>query len=172
MFWQNKQRKTLNREIKQLFPRLWRYCLVLTGSNDHASDLAQSVCLRALDIANGFDQNMPLDRWSFRVAKNHWYNELRANKVREGKGVFAVEEIELADGGAGPEQRVMQQDVIRTILALPEAQRLTVNLVYIEGYSYQEAADILEIPIGTIMSRLAAARNQLSSKLVAFKGQA
>ena len=50
------------------------------------------------------------------------------------------------------------------VLALPEAQRTTVVLVYVEGYSYKEAADMLDIPIGTVMSRLAAARGKLAGK--------
>jgi len=150
MFWRRKHSKTLDKEIEALFPRLWRYCLVLTGSNDDGA----------------------LDRWAFRVAKNSWYNTLRAQRIREGKGVFSVEDIALVSNEVEPEQRAMHQDIIRSVLALPEAQRLVVNLVYIEGYRYKEAADILEIPIGTVMSRLAAARTQLSTKLVAFKGQA
>ncbi len=172
MFWRRKHSKTLDKEIEALFPRLWRYCLVLTGSNDDGADLAQSVCLRALEQYNISHNDTPLDRWAFRVAKNSWYNTLRAQRIREGKGVFSVEDIALVSNEVEPEQRAMHQDIIRSVLALPEAQRLVVNLVYIEGYRYQETADILEIPIGTVMSRLAAARTQLSTKLVAFKGQA
>jgi len=165
------QKVMLNQEIKQLFPRLWRYCLVLTGTADKASDLAQSVCLRALEKAHLLKDDAPFDRWAFRIAKNTWYNELRAERVREGAGVFAVEDVVLADSRQDPEQQRAHQDVIQHMLALPEAQRITVMLVYIEGCNYQEAAEILEIPVGTVMSRLAAARSKLSTKLAAFKRQ-
>ena len=73
-------------------------------------------------------------------------------------------DIDLADARPGPESNLLAREVLLEVVALPEAQRATVMLVYVEGYSYKQASEILEIPIGTVMSRLAAARSKLASK--------
>jgi RNA polymerase sigma-70 factor (ECF subfamily) len=90
---------------------------------------------------------------------------LRSDAVRRGGKLVSSEEIELPDSNAGPEMNSFVGQVLREVMALPEAQRATVMLVYVEGFSYSDAAEILEIPIGTVMSRLAAARARLASRL-------
>ena len=89
---------------------------------------------------------------------------MRANAVRRGGGLVAVEDAQLPDPRSGPEANFIAREVLREVMALPEAQRSTVLLVYVEGYSYKEASEILDIPIGTVMSRLAAARSKLGGK--------
>jgi len=150
--------------ISPLFPRLWRYCLVLTSNHDRANDLAQATCLRAIEKAHQFASGTTLDRWLFRIAQRIWFNELRSDAVRRGNGLSTIDEIEISDPSADPETNIYARQVLLSVMGLPEAQRLTVLLVYLEGYSYQEAADTLEIPIGTVMSRLSAARTKLSGK--------
>ena len=76
----------------------------------------------------------------------------------------AIEDIELTDDRPDPESNILAREVLLEVLALPEAQRTAVVLVYVEGYSYKEAAELLDIPIGTVMSRLAAARGKLAGK--------
>ena len=157
--------------LKPLFPRLWRYCLVLTGNRDQANDLAQKTCLRALDRAEQYDAGTKLDRWVFRIAQRVWFNELRADAVRRGGGLVPAEDAGLVDHRSGPESNMFARQVLSEVMKLPEAQRSTVLLVYVEGYSYKEASDILDIPIGTVMSRLAAARSKLSGKLETEKSR-
>ncbi len=169
MFWKQGNHALIKKGIKQLFPRLWRHCLMLSGSPDKASDLAQSTCLRALEKAHLYSNNTHLDRWLFRIAKNIWFNELRAESIRQGNSMDTHEELNQLTSNQNPESTMINKDIIRSVFSLPEAQRITVSLVYIEGYSYQQAAEILEIPTGTIMSRLAAARQKLSNKLLPFK---
>lgn len=164
MIWQKDSHSEVMRGLKPLFPRLWRYCLVLTGSRERADDLAQSACLRALEKSEQFAPDSQLDRWVFRIAQRMWFNELRAETVRRGGGLVIIEDVDLPDTLPGPESNLLAREVLLEVLALPEAQRGTVVLVYVEGYSYKEAAEILEIPIGTVMSRLAASRVKLANK--------
>jgi len=151
--------------LPEIFPRLWRYCLVLSGNRDTAGDLAQATCLRALEKASQFEPGTHLDRWLFRLAQRIWLNELRANAVRRGGGLLSIDEIELPDEKPGTEMNFFASQVLREVYSLPEAQRVAVLLVYVEGFSYKEAAKVLDIPIGTVMSRLAAGRAKISHKL-------
>ena len=161
--------KTSETEIRErlpdLFPRLWRYAFVVTGNRDLASELAQKTCLKALEKASGYQVNTDLDRWLFRIAQRLWLNDLRAQAVRRGNGLLPVEEIEHPDAGSDAETNYFVREVLSFVGELPEAQRTTVLLVYVEGFKYAEAADILGVPVGTIMSRLAAARKTLNARI-------
>jgi RNA polymerase sigma-70 factor (ECF subfamily) len=146
--------------LDRLLPRLWRFCVVLSGDRNAAEDLVQATCLRALEREKQFEVGTRLDHWVFRIARSVWLNQIRADKVRRGQGVVAVEDAGLIDFSA--ETNLSLAEVLSEIMALPEAQRMTVLLVYVEGYAYKEAAEHLDIPIGTVMSRLASARGRLS----------
>jgi len=148
--------------LNGLLPRLWRFCHVLTGDRSTADDLAQSACLRALERAGQFQPGTRLDQWVFRIAQSIWFNQRRAEKVRRGFGTVPAEEAGLASPGDNAEANIYLAQVLSSVMGLPEAQRVTVLLVYVEGFSYQEAAEMLDIPIGTVMSRLAAARGRLT----------
>lgn len=141
---------------------------MLTGRPELADDLAQATCVRALEKSQLYTAGTRLDRWIFRIAQRLWLNEMRADAVRRGAGLAPIEEIELPDKKPGPETNIHTREVLTEVMALPEAQRVTVLLVYVEGYSYREAAELLDIPIGTVMSRLAASRARLAGK---FKEQ-
>ena len=142
--------------------RLWRYAVVLSRTGDAADDLVQATCLRAIERADQFIPGTRLDRWLFSILRSIWLNEIRARKVREGGGLVDAEEALTSDGGKAIETNILAAEVFRAIGRLPEAQRETVLLVYGEGYSYAEAAGVLGIPLGTVMSRLAAARSTLA----------
>ncbi|WP_340263980.1 RNA polymerase sigma factor [Sulfitobacter pontiacus] len=158
-------KRTAEEEVRQglptLFPRLWRYALVLTSNPESAADLAQSTCLRALERSAQYTPGTNLDRWLFRMAHRIWLNELRSNAVRRGGGLLAVEDVPIPDGKHDAEMNFFVREVLHNIYQLPEAQRVCVFLVYVEGYKYAEAADILSIPVGTVMSRLSAARKSV-----------
>ncbi|MEM9434715.1 MAG: RNA polymerase sigma factor [Pseudomonadota bacterium] len=145
-----------------LYPRLWRYALVLCGNKEGADDLAQATCLRAIEQAQHYKTDTHLDRWVFRMAHRIWLNELRSQSVRRGGGLLPIEDLDLADEKPGAETNIFAREVLSIVYALPEAQRVTVLLVYVEGYRYAEASEILEVPLGTIMSRLSAARRTIN----------
>ncbi len=148
--------------LRQHLAALWRFALVLSRSRDTAEDLVQATCVRALERAGQFEPGTRLDRWLFSILHSIWVNEARARKVRQGKGVVDAELALTFDGGHAIETNILAAQMLKAIGALPEGQREAVLLVYAEGYSYRDAATVLGVPIGTIMSRLAAARARLA----------
>ncbi|MBZ6076959.1 RNA polymerase sigma factor [Microvirga puerhi] len=141
--------------------RLWRYGLVLTGRRDTAEDLVQATCVRALERAHQFEPGTRLDRWLFTILRSIWLNEVRSRRIRTGEGIVDAETFLTFNGAEQIEEGVLLQQVLREMQSLPETQREAIFLVYVEGLAYREAAAVLDIPIGTIMSRLAAARTTL-----------
>ena len=148
--------------LESCLPRLWRYALTLSRSRDVADDLVQATCLRAIERADQFVPGTRLDRWLFSILRSIWLNEVRARRIREGGGFVDPEDVLVADGAHEIESNILASQVLREIGRLPEAQREAVLLVYGEGYRYAEAAQTLGIPVGTVMSRLAAARAALA----------
>ena len=142
---------------------LWRYAVVLSSSRDAAHDLVQTTCVHAIERADQFAPGTRLDRWLFAVLRSIWLNEIRARKVREGAGLVDAVEALRVNGAQTMEVNIQTAEVLSAIGRLPEAQRETALLVYAEGYTYAEAATALGVPIGTIMSRLAAVRAALAT---------
>lgn len=148
--------------LSQHLTRLWRYGVVLSRQRDVADDLVQATCVRALERAAQFTSGTRLDRWLFAILHSIWLNEVRSRRVRMGQGFVDADETLVFDGARETETHILAGQVLRRAQALPEAQRTAVFLAYVEGLSYREVADILGVPIGTIMSRLAAARAKLA----------
>lgn len=144
---------------------MWRYAFSLSGSRQAADDLTQAAVLRALEHSQQFDPDTHLARWMFRILQNLWLNDRRAIKVRLGQGQVPAEDAQLPDPGADTEMNILVREVLSMVGALPEAQREVVMMVYVEGFKYREAAEILDIPIGTVMSRLAAARKDIQGRM-------
>jgi RNA polymerase sigma-70 factor (ECF subfamily) len=138
--------------------RLWRYGLILSGHRDVAEDLVQATCLRALERAHQFEPGTRLDRWLLSILHSIWLNEIRARRVRQGAGVLDAETSLAIDGAMQLKANVLASQVLKEVQTLPQVQREAVFLVYVEGMAYREAAEVLHVSIGTIMSRLAAAR--------------
>lgn len=149
-------------ELGQHLARLWRYGLVLSRQGHIADDLVQATCVRALERAGQFVPGTRLDRWLLSIMHSIWLNEVRSQRVRQGQGFVDAESTLSFDGEHQAQNHVLAGQVIKCVNALPEAQRETVFLAYVEGLSYREVADILNVPIGTVMSRLAAARLKLA----------
>jgi RNA polymerase sigma-70 factor, ECF subfamily len=148
--------------LQSSLARLWRYALVLSKARDAADDLVQATCLRAIERADQFIPGTRLDRWLFAILRSIWLNEIRSQRIREGGGFVDAEDALISDGVREMEANITGSAVLRAISRLPGAQRETILLVYAEGYSYAEAATAFGVPIGTIMSRLAAGRAALA----------
>ncbi len=156
----------VRRELIALLPRLRRFARSLTRSADQADDLVQSALERALRSLDGWTPGTRLDSWMFRIMKNCWIDEIRSKTVRDR--VLAPEEAGISvgeDGAVAMEHYLEAQAVREAMNTLPEEQRLAVALVLVEGFSYREAADMLEVPIGTLTSRLARGRAAIEHKL-------
>lgn len=146
-------------------PRLRRFAWSLTGNRDDADDLVQSTVERAL--ARGVPEKMETLPWMFKVCRNLWIDEVRAHNVRrraaQRQELHANAETPSSETVAIGELSLREAD--RAMATLSEEHRLVVSLVAVEGLSYREAAEVLETPIGTVMSRLARARAALAAAL-------
>lgn len=146
----------------QHLARLWRYGLLLSRQKHVAEDLVQATCVRALERGGQFEAGTRMDRWLMSILHSIWLNEVRARRVRHGQGLVEADNALSFDGEHAAQTHVLAAQVIRRVDALPEAQRETVFLAYVEGLSYREVAEVLQVPIGTVMSRLATARLKLA----------
>src|SRR6202020_800280 len=155
-------RREVRAGLEPSLARLWRYALVLSRARDAADDLVQATCLRAIERADQFVPGTRVDRWLFTILRSIWLNEIRSQRIREGGGFVDAEDALTSDGVREMDTNITASTVLRAIGGLPQAQRETILLVYAEGYSYAEAAAALGVPIGTIMSRLAAGRAALA----------
>ena len=149
--------------IVEMLPRLRRFAYALTGDRDRADDLVQEACVRALTNAAQWQPGTRLDSWMYRIAQNCWFDQMRAKKVRgEVVDIDTFTHLVGSDGREIVEHRQSLAAVSAKLSELPRDQQLLVGLICIDGLSYKEAAEALELPIGTVMSRLARARAALS----------
>ena len=151
-------------ELLAALPRLRRFARSLTGNGQDGDDLMQTTVERALQ--RGWPKGVEPLAWLFKVCKNLWIDELRARAVR----VKAAQTRELDEEPAISGEEVVHAElglraVERALETLPPEQRAVLVLVAVEGLSYREAADVLDTPIGTVMSRLARARGALAERL-------
>ena len=150
----------LRAELVGLLPRLRRFAYGLTGSLDDGDDLVQGACERALKRLDQFQPGTRFDSWMYRIVQNLWIDQRRARHARPEAAIEPADLEALAVGDAERElnSRLVLTSVQRAVAVLPEEQRSILLLVCVEGLSYKAAADVLEIPLGTVMSRLARAR--------------
>ena len=150
-------------EIVQLLPRLRRFARTIARHPADADDLVQVTIERAL---TRFDQLRPdsrLESWMFGIMRNAWIDEVRA-RVRRDR-VFAPEEAGENVGTGHDDPQVSSLAIQAALQRLPEEQRMAIGLVLVEGLSYKEAAQVMEVPIGTLTSRLARGREALAAML-------
>jgi RNA polymerase sigma-70 factor (ECF subfamily) len=154
--------------LPSLLPRLWRFVRRLARDQHDAEDLMQRACLRALERGHQLRPGTSALSWMFSIIHSVWLNEVRARRLRSRVGQRWTDELDdtLADtSSADPALNVLHQQIIDAVGRLPDAQRAVILLVAVEGLSYREAAATFEIPIGTIMSRLARARLTIGQSL-------
>jgi RNA polymerase sigma-70 factor (ECF subfamily) len=151
----------LSMALPALLPRLWSFALRLAVDQDDAADLVQRACVRALERRHQLRPGSSTLSWLFSIVHSLWLNEVRARQIRRHANMRWTEELSDAvmdSSAVSPEVDVFHQQIVIAVEHLPDAQRAVMLLVAVEGLSYREAADVLEVPIGTVMSRLARAR--------------
>lgn len=154
-------------ELIALLPRLRRFARSLAGHPDRADDLVQEACERALRGQAGFIPGTRFDAWVFRILRNAWLDSHRRRAARGGEHAAfdAVAEAAGEDGRVTSGSRDDLMDAERALLRLPPEQREALVLTCIEGLTFAEAAEVLGIPAGTVMSRSARGRIALAEAL-------
>jgi RNA polymerase sigma-70 factor (ECF subfamily) len=163
-------------------PSLYSAALRMTRNPADAEDLVQETYLKAYRAFAGFEQGTNLKAWLYRILTNTFINIYRAKKRRpELTDVDDVEDLylyhrlgglEAAAAGRSAEEEVLErftdQEVKDALESLPEQFRMAVLLADVEGFSYKEIAEIVDVPIGTVMSRLHRGRRALQKALFEF----
>jgi RNA polymerase sigma-70 factor, ECF subfamily len=155
----------LRQALTAVLPRLRRFGLTLTGSASDADDLVQNTCERALKHADQLREITRLDAWLYGIMRNVWIDEMRHRRVRRHDDIDAASNVIGEDGQATADGRITLDAVRRVMSQLPTDHRAVLMLVCVDGLSYKQAAEILGIPVGTIMSRLSRARQDLHGRL-------
>jgi RNA polymerase sigma-70 factor (ECF subfamily) len=161
--------ENIQARIIELLPRLRRFARNLTRNPHDADDVVQIAIERALVRLDQWHRDARLDSWLFRIVRNAWIDEIRSRARRDA--LFAPEEAGEAIGVAAMDREVDRLSVEAAMAQLPEEQRLAVSLVLVEGLPYKEAALVLDVPIGTLTSRLARAREALQAMLQWAEGE-
>jgi RNA polymerase sigma-70 factor (ECF subfamily) len=160
--------------------QLYRTALRMTRSVPETEDLLQETYLKAFRYYSGFEEGTNFKAWLFRIMKNNFINGYRKKKIRPQH----VELDEHRDSGEklweagsevvqdGPETGVlseeMDEEVARALNALPHDYKMAVLLVDIQGHSYKDVADLLAVPVGTVMSRLYRGRAKIERALLSY----
>jgi RNA polymerase sigma-70 factor (ECF subfamily) len=169
-------------QAMEFMPSLYTAALRMTRNRADAEDLVQETYLKAYRAFASFQQGTNLKAWLYRILTNTYINTYRAKKRRpEQSEIEDVEDLylyrrlgglEAARTGRSAEEEVLdtltEGEIKDAIEALPEQFRMAVLLADVEGFSYKEIAEILDIPIGTVMSRLHRGRRALQKRLYEF----
>jgi RNA polymerase sigma-70 factor (ECF subfamily) len=153
----------IHEQIVALLPRLRRFARNLARNPHDADDVVQIAVERALTRLDQWRSDARLDSWMFKIVRNAWIDELRS-RGRRDKLFLAAE----AGENVGTDSMARETDLLAVQSAmarLPQEQREAVGLVLVEGLPYREAADVLDVPIGTLTSRLARGREALQAML-------
>ena len=147
--------------MTEQLPHLRRYAMVLCRHRDQADDLVQEALLRAIDHLHQFRPGTNLRAWLFTILRNAHLNNCRRN---QRYGVTSIDERPAAFEQPSPSAQadvVALKELERCMLEIPDEQREALLLVVVEGMTYEEAAEVMVVPIGTIRSRVSRARRAL-----------
>lgn len=150
--------------IEDQIPALRRYAFALTRDRTAADDLVQDCLERALSRWHLRRDTGDLRAWLFTILRNGFLNDIRALRRRGGDAV-ALDAVPEPMAAPGQEDGLAISDVFAALEQLPEEQKSLLLLVGVEDLSYAEAAAVLAIPAGTVMSRLSRARLRLRAML-------
>ena len=148
------------RDIQTEIPRLRRYARALTRDVVSADDLVQDTLTRALGKLHLWQEGSDLRAWLFTILHNQYVNNIR-RAVREGAAVALNESEPMLSRAPQQGRRLELRDLERALAQLPEEQRAVILLVGLEGMRYEEVAAVLDVPVGTIRSRLSRGREAL-----------
>jgi RNA polymerase sigma-70 factor (ECF subfamily) len=172
-------------EAMEYMAPLYSAALRMTRNPADAEDLVQETYLKAYRGFGGYTEGTNLKAWLYRILTNTYINSYRAKKRRPDETTLDEAEdlylyrrlggLEAVTAGRSAEDELMDyftdQEVKDAIEALPEQFRMAVRLADVEGFSYKEIAEIMDIPIGTVMSRLHRGRKALQKRLFEFASQ-
>ena len=165
----NESVESIQEQIVSLLPRLRRFARNLVRDPHDADDMVQIAVERALQRLDQWHRDARLDSWLFKIVRNAWIDEVRS-RGRRAK-IFMPAEAGEQVGVALMDQEIERLSTEAALARLPEDQRLAVGLVLVEGLSYKDAAEVLEVPIGTLTSRLARGREALQGMLRLPEGE-
>jgi RNA polymerase sigma-70 factor, ECF subfamily len=159
-------RDSFNEDLIALLPNLRRFALSLCRRGDLADDLVQITAERAFAAKDRFDRSTRLDAWLFRILRNAWIDHARRTTTRGTQvELDDAPDAGIVDGVRDMEAVLMLRKTEAAMAELPDDQREVMMLVCVDELTYKEAAEVIGVPIGTVMSRLARARLALSVKL-------
>jgi RNA polymerase sigma-70 factor, ECF subfamily len=159
-------RDPFSENLIALLPNLRRFALSLCRRSDLADDLVQTTAERAFAARGRFDPATRMDAWLFRILRNAWIDHARRTMTQGvGVDVHDAPETLTVDGVRHTENVILLRRTEKAMAELPEDHREVMMLICVEELSYREAADIIGVPIGTVMSRLARARLALAEKV-------
>lgn len=151
----------MRQKLEPIIPMIRRFAYSLTGNQHDADDLLQSTLERLL--TKDLPRDVDLTKWAFRVCRNLWIDEYRSQKVRqEATQKPELQQLDIVDGDKVMTNQLTVQQVQKALQQLPEDQKSILTLIAVEDLSYQEVADLLNIPVGTVMSRLSRARKAMA----------
>ncbi len=158
--------ETFSDDLIASLPVLRRFALSLCKRGDLADDLVQITAERAFKSRKSYDPATRLDAWLFCILRNAWIDMTRRQKT-QGSQIDVVDNPELIsiDGRDVVESKISLNETEEALTNLPDDQRAVLLLVCVEGLSYAETADTLDVPKGTVMSRLARGRVALAKQL-------
>lgn len=158
--------ESFDEELAQLLPRLRRFAHTISRNGADADDLAQATVERALRSRDQWQPGTRLDSWLYRIMRNLWIDTTRARGRKETRE--APEEA-ARDVGEDPRESMHASIELKRVMSvmeqLPDEQREVVALILVEGFGYREASEMLDLPIGTVSSRLARGRTALLEML-------
>ena len=162
----------LQNQLVGLLPRMRRFAMRLSKDLDRADDLVQAACERALSRLDQIREENRLDSWLYRIIYTQWIDRVRRQKTRSEKLIVLSKDSEFKSGHTDSDSYLNAKlDVHRALESLSEEHQVAVMLVSVEGYSYAEAAEVLNVPVGTVASRVARARSMMGSRLKIEKGK-
>jgi RNA polymerase sigma-70 factor, ECF subfamily len=154
----------IRKELPSLLPRLWRFAIVQCRDPDFAQDLVQATCIRAIERAAQFVPGTHFDRWTFSILASIWKNEIEKRRVRSGNGIVEADTLASNDYLETMELTTTIKQILGVITALPDQQRMIAMLVYVEGFTFQQASEALDVPLSTLLSRMVVVRAKLAQR--------
>lgn len=175
---EQKKQKDFDEEIIPHMDALYNFALRLTTDPNDAEDLVQDTIVKAYRFFSSYEKGTNAKAWMFRILKNSFINNYRKTSKKPSQVDYdevssyyesiRAERTDTSDLESLMYRELMDDDISSALQSLPEDFRTVVMLCDVEGYTYEEIANMLDVPIGTIRSRLHRGRNLLKTELVEY----